>query len=300
MLPRLVNSSALRRVALWGGMTTTVTASACSMPTSPEPTVLAGRGDPYGGLSVGTDAVNGCKTSDCFADTLRSSIDEWKRSGKRGIWLQIPSSRPELIAVAREQDFEFHHAEKSYLMLNRWLSDSEPNQLPSNASHSLGVGIVCINDDGEVLVVREKRGPAAARADFWKVPTGLVNQGEDACSAALRELKEETGIDAQFVSLAGIREQHNGLHGKSNMYMVCVVKPLHTDIQLQLSELADAKWMNVANLTTLKHYTDGTVYSELNRAAIQVAGRPKAGLLAENLPVGFRPGSHTVYLPAKV
>ena len=32
-----------------------------------------------------------------------------------------------------------------------------------------------------MLLVQEKRGPAASasRPDFWKLPTGLVEQGED-------------------------------------------------------------------------------------------------------------------------
>jgi 8-oxo-dGTP pyrophosphatase MutT (NUDIX family) len=34
------------------------------------------------------------------------------------------------------------------------------------------------------------------------VPTGLVEQGEDACAAAIRELKEETGVDAKFLGVS--------------------------------------------------------------------------------------------------
>lgn len=39
----------------------------------------------------------------------------------------------------------------------RWLPPTE-NQLPGNASHQVGVGALVLNDDGDVLVVREKNG----------------------------------------------------------------------------------------------------------------------------------------------
>ena len=39
-------------------------------------------------------------------------------------------------------------------------------------------------------MVQERAGPAAARGkDFWKVPTGLVDAGEDIAVAAEREVR---------------------------------------------------------------------------------------------------------------
>ena len=41
--------------------------------------------------------------------------------GKKGIWLSVPTSRMELLVPAQALGFEVHHAEKEYVMLNRWL-----------------------------------------------------------------------------------------------------------------------------------------------------------------------------------
>lgn len=76
-------------------------------------------------------------------------------------------------------------APQSYLMLTRWLPDSE-NKLPPNASHQVGVGAVVINARREVLVVQERHGPLRGK-DVWKMPTGLVRgwrgPGRGACLA---------------------------------------------------------------------------------------------------------------------
>ena len=58
-------------------------------------------------------------------------------------------------------------------MLTRWLPTDEENLLPPNASHQVGIGAFIVNGEGKVLLVQERRGPAAAstRPDFWKLPT---------------------------------------------------------------------------------------------------------------------------------
>ncbi|PNX67570.1 nudix hydrolase 2-like protein, partial [Trifolium pratense] len=51
-----------------------------------------------------------------------------------------------------------------------------------------------------VLVVQEKNGRFSGKG-IWKLPTGAVDVGEDVCDAAIREVKEETGIDTEFVEV---------------------------------------------------------------------------------------------------
>jgi hypothetical protein len=59
--------------------------------------------------------------------------------------------------------------------------------------------------------------------------------------------------------------------------------------------------MPTSQLKELKHFTEGSVYSELNRVALLLALDPASGgLLAKDLPVGFRPGSQMVYMPANL
>ena len=53
-----------------------------------------------------------------------------------------------------------------------------------------GVGIVVLNKDNKVFVAKRIDNPK----DFWQMPQGGVDKGEDFIAAAYRELEEETSI----------------------------------------------------------------------------------------------------------
>jgi Nudix hydrolase domain len=61
---------------------------------------------------------------------------EWQQTGRKGIWLKVPITHAQLVPVATQHGFYFHHAEPEYVMLARWLPDTE-NKLPCNASHQV-------------------------------------------------------------------------------------------------------------------------------------------------------------------
>jgi ADP-ribose pyrophosphatase YjhB (NUDIX family) len=105
----------------------------------------------------------------------------------------------------------------------------------------VGVGALVLNEADEILLVQERRGPAA-RPGFWKMPTGLVDVGEAVGAAAVREVAEETGVAARLESIVSFREVHGvGMAGKSDLFFVCACRALSTDIRIQESEIADAK-----------------------------------------------------------
>ena len=53
-----------------------------------------------------------------------------------------------------------------------------------------GVGIVLLNKDNKVFVAKRIDNPK----NFWQMPQGGVDEGEDYLKAAFRELEEETSI----------------------------------------------------------------------------------------------------------
>ncbi len=54
----------------------------------------------------------------------------------------------------------------------------------------IGVGIVLLNRENKVFVGKRIDNPK----NFWQMPQGGVDHGEDFISAAYRELEEETSI----------------------------------------------------------------------------------------------------------
>lgn len=54
------------------------------------------------------------------------------------------------------------------------------------------------NDKGEILMIRRTDN------DNWALPGGAIDLGESVTQAAIRETKEETGIDVEITGLIGI------------------------------------------------------------------------------------------------
>jgi len=61
--------------------------------------------------------------------------------------------------------------------------------------HTGAVGILAMDDEGRVLLIRQYRHPVRHRD--WEIPAGLLDQdGEDPLTAAKRELGEEADLEA--------------------------------------------------------------------------------------------------------
>jgi ADP-ribose pyrophosphatase YjhB (NUDIX family) len=80
--------------------------------------------------------------------------------------------------------------------------DHKPQNTPK-----LAVNAIVFNGQGEVLL--------AKRTDngLWCIPGGHVDLGESLSKACLRELREETGLEAEVVKLVGVySDTKNSLH----------------------------------------------------------------------------------------
>lgn len=253
--------------------------------------MLASKYDLYGGVIVDADAVP--SDEQLFRSVMKSSLAEWKQLEKRGIWLQLRIELAALIPIATaEFGFEFHNAEKSHIMLTKWLPTNTPNTLPANASHTVGVGAVVTDKDGRVLLVREKSGPAA-KLGIWKVPTGLVDAGEDLHDAAVREVKEETGIDAVFEHLGAFTMNHGGnlAHaGKSNVFFTVKCRAVSTEISTQKGEIVEAQWFTVEEWKAMPFPEKGSIWDVLNMSALEgeVCSKAKTLPWGKRRPDSFR------------
>jgi len=65
--------------------------------------------------------------------------------------------------------------------------------------HCGAVGIVAINDNNEVVLIKQFR--KAIEKVIWEIPAGKLEVGENPKECAIRELKEETGYEAENLKL---------------------------------------------------------------------------------------------------
>ncbi|UFU00312.1 NUDIX domain-containing protein [Radiobacillus kanasensis] len=63
--------------------------------------------------------------------------------------------------------------------------------------HIVSAATVVLNDHNEILLIK---GPRRG----WEMPGGQVEEGESLQDAAIRETKEESGIDVEIIKFCGI------------------------------------------------------------------------------------------------
>lgn len=137
---------------------------------------------------------------------------------------------------------------------------------------------------------------------------GWQHQGEDICDAAIREVKEETGVDAEFVSVLTFRHAHAALFGKSDLFFVCILRPTSAEITPQPSEIVACDWIEPRVYFDQPFFRNSGVYSHINAlidravqqglaagVACAAESPPVAPLVVSKLPIGFRPGSNCIY-----
>ncbi|MFB4322492.1 MULTISPECIES: NUDIX domain-containing protein [Paenibacillus] len=65
------------------------------------------------------------------------------------------------------------------------------------AKHFVSAAAIVINEKDEILLIK---GPQRG----WEMPGGVVEIGESPAQAAIRETKEESGIDIEIMQFCGI------------------------------------------------------------------------------------------------
>ena len=122
--------------------------------------------------------------------------------------------------------------------------------------YHLAVHIWPINSRGEFLV--QRRAPHVQwKPNLWAVTGGSAISGEDALTAARRELREEIGLDASVTEM-----QQIACLRRTNSF--CCVYCVHTDrpaesFSLQKEEVSAVAWCGRTRLTRM--LSENTLYN---------------------------------------
>ncbi|NQT60769.1 MAG: NUDIX domain-containing protein [Bacteroidetes bacterium] len=193
--------------------------------------------NPFQGALINTEILT--EMSDQFHIQLKQTLEELQFQGLQLAWLFLPLNRADLVAPAVNLGFNYHHADETGLQLVLKLHPEA--YVPGYATHYIGAGGVVIDDQNRILVIQERYH---TRKHF-KLPGGALDPGEHIASGVVREVLEETGIRTEFISLNCFRHWHGYRHGKSDIYFVCRLKPLSSEITMDPKEISKAIWMPV-------------------------------------------------------
>ena len=84
-----------------------------------------------------------------------------------------------------------------------------------------------------MLLIKRNRGDYVG---LWGLPGGKVEKNEHLKNAAQREIKEETGIDTEFIKFNGIISEHlteNNQVLKHFLLHVCTLKTLSNEFEIK-------------------------------------------------------------------
>lgn len=113
-------------------------------------------------------------------------------------------------------------------------------------SPSLAVDGVIIKDN-QILLIKRKNDPYK---DSWAMPGGFVEYGERTEDAVLREVKEETGLEAKISQLIGVYSDPKRDPRKHVVSITYLLKDV-SGTEKGGDDAKEAKWWNVNKLPEL-------------------------------------------------
>ena len=201
---------------------------------------------PYRGVLV--DVAPDTKIAD-FQSQLVPSLAAWSETGHKSCMLRLPIEHAGLATFCAEHGFTFHHAEGRHAVMKCWLQPHMEDKVPPFATHQVGIAGLVVDRAGRILLVREWSDEAGQRVPSkqWKLPGGLLDRGESFEEAAVREVREETGVNTEFRSILSFWHRHGLTWGKSDLYYVARLECASDEevITLQEDEISEATWMPI-------------------------------------------------------
>ena len=144
-----------------------------------------------------------------------------------------------------------------------------------------GVGIVVLNKFNKVFVAKRIDNPK----NFWQMPQGGIDEGEDFFNAALRELEEKTSIKnvTLIKEVDGFLTYYLPNHllgiiwkgkykGQKQKWFITKFNGEETEINIKTKkpEFLEWKWINIENLSDKVVDFKLDVYRHLQKELIKI------------------------------
>lgn len=111
---------------------------------------------------------------------------------------------------------------------------------------------VSIIKDKELLMIEEKRDSGIVK---WNFPSGRIEKNEDIMAAAIREVKEETGLDVELLLTTGV---YNFTSDSSDQVISFhfMGEIVSGEVSLREEAITNFKWVHSRDILAM---TDGSL-----------------------------------------
>ena len=107
---------------------------------------------------------------------------------------------------------------------------------------------VVFNESGEILMVKEKVDGC------WSLPGGWADVGYTPAEVAVKEVREETGLDVKTIRVLGIFDKRNHPHPPEGWYVYKIFilcEKIGGEISKDTTETSDIQYFDLKNLPPL-------------------------------------------------
>ena len=115
-------------------------------------------------------------------------------------------------------------------------------------------------DNGKVLLIQHLKG-------HWDIPKGHMEAGETEQETALREVKEETGVDVEIISDKKSTLEYTVENGNLNKVVYFIAKKIGGEEKAQETEVSEIRWLAFDEAVEMLTYDNS---KELLRKAINL------------------------------
>ena len=118
-----------------------------------------------------------------------------------------------------------------------------------------GVRVVILDEEKKILMLRQHHEDR----DIWMVPGGMIEEGENAEAAAVREVKEETGLDITLGKLIWHVEEVSEKRGQRfvNFFLGritggCLALGMEPERETDMQVMREVRFMSQAELADIE------------------------------------------------
>ena len=203
-------------------------------------------------VRVTVDARDLARWSEALAGIARTGLGFTENLYERERYEEVLHVAADIKAAAKEMD----EAERDQLAIRRetdhfvqeWL-ESIGEGVPGYVTPKVAIGAIVGNEAGELLLVQRKESM------IWLYPTGWADVGYSPAEVAVKEVREETGIDCEPERLLGVIDGQRMGFSRFGMYMLLFhCRAVGGELQPHPLETADVGWFGP---TTLPEATAG-------------------------------------------